>query len=49
MGVNRATLNALSFPNGSVKIWSATLNPVVHLVPRSPVDVYITGGYGFYQ
>jgi opacity protein-like surface antigen len=49
MGVNRTTLNALSFPNGSVKVWSATLNPVVHLVPRSPVDVYITGGYGFYQ
>jgi len=48
-GVNRPTLNALGFPDGNVKMWSATLNPVIHLVPRSPVDVYVTGGYGFYQ
>lgn len=49
MNVNGSTLTALGFPDGNVKMWSATLNPVIHLVPRSPADIYITGGYGFYQ
>ncbi len=48
-GVNTATLNNLGFPDGTVRMWSATLNPVIHTMPRGPVDVYFTGGGGFYQ
>lgn len=49
LSVNSATLNNLSFPDGSVHVMSFTLEPVVHLVPRSPVDVYVTGGGGLYR
>ena len=48
-GINAPTLTALGFPGGDVRIWSATLNPVVHTNPRGPVDVYFTGGGGLYQ
>ena len=48
-GINSATLNTLGFPDGSVRLWSATLNPVVHLNPRGPVDTYLIGGGGLYQ
>jgi opacity protein-like surface antigen len=49
MDVNQTTLGDIGFPAGNVTVWSATLNPVIHLAPRSPVDVYITGGAGLYQ
>src|SRR3954471_9185688 len=41
MGINGATLNSLGFPNGNVSVWSATLNPVIHLTPRKAVDAYL--------
>ncbi|MEO8099476.1 MAG: outer membrane beta-barrel protein [Acidobacteriota bacterium] len=49
MGINSATLNALSFPGGNVSVWSATLNPIIRLNPRGPVDAYFIGGAGLYQ
>jgi opacity protein-like surface antigen len=49
-GINRATLLNIGVPDGSVRLWSLTLNPVVHLNPhRGPVDVYVTGGGGLYH
>jgi hypothetical protein len=48
-GINQSTLGSLGFPDGNVHMWSATLNPVVHTMPRGPVDLYFTGGAGFYQ
>jgi hypothetical protein len=48
-GINRATLDALGFPNGNVRLWSVTLDPVVHLNPRGPMDLYLIGGGGLYQ
>ncbi len=49
LGVNTNTLNGLGFPAGHVRVASFTLEPVIHLVPRSPVDVYVTGGAGLYR
>src|SRR6185437_12916669 len=44
MSINSGTLNDLGFPNGAVHVFSATLDPVLHLNHRGPVDVYLTGG-----
>lgn len=48
-GINSGTLNALGFPGGDGRLWSLTLDPVVHLNPRGPVDLYLTGGGGLYH
>jgi len=47
--VNTATLNNLGYPDGSVRLWSLTLDPVVHLNPRGHLDVYLIGGGGLYH
>lgn len=49
LDVNSATVNALGFPAGDVRMWSATLDPIIHTHPRGPVDVYFIGGGGWYQ
>lgn len=48
-GINGPTLNNLGFPGGNDNIFSATLDPVVHLTPRGYADVYLTGGGGYYR
>jgi len=49
-GINSPTLANIGVPDGSAKLWSLTLNPVVHLNPhRGPVDVYLIGGGGLYH
>jgi len=47
--INGATLNSLGFPGGNVNLWSLTLDPIVHVNPRGPVDVYFIGGGGLYH
>ena len=49
LGVNQATLSTLGFPDGNVRLWSLTLNPVVHINRSGPVSVYFIGGGGLYQ
>jgi hypothetical protein len=49
MGINSSTLADFGAPGGGVHIFSATLDPIVHLMPKSHVDVYVTGGGGFYH
>ncbi|MEP6534125.1 MAG: outer membrane beta-barrel protein [Bryobacteraceae bacterium] len=49
MGVNAANLANLGFPGGSLKLWSLTVDPILHLNPRGPVDVYLVGGGGLYH
>jgi hypothetical protein len=49
LGVNSTKLNTLGFPGGDVHIFSATLDPIVHLNPRGHFDVYLTGGGGVYH
>lgn len=48
-GINSATLNAFGVPGGAMHIFSATLDPVIHLNHGGPVDVYLTGGGGWYR
>jgi hypothetical protein len=48
-GLNTATLTNVGVPGGGVHIFSATLNPIVHLNPRGHADVYVTGGGGLYH
>ncbi len=49
MGVTSSVLSNLGYGGGNLDIFSATLNPVVHLMPKSHVDVYLTGGGGIYH
>jgi hypothetical protein len=48
-GVNSFTLNNLGFPDGNVGVFSATLDPIVHLNPKGHVDFYLIGGGGLYH
>jgi hypothetical protein len=48
-GINSTTLNNIGVPNGSVSVFSATLDPIVHLNPRGHFDVYLTGGGGLFH
>ena len=41
MGINSTTLNNLGFPGGNVHVFSATLDPIVHLHPRGHWDAYM--------
>jgi hypothetical protein len=49
MGINTATLTNIGVPGGTVSAFSLTLDPVVHLTPHLPVDVYVTGGGGYFR
>src|SRR5712692_1053367 len=49
LGINSGILNNVGVPGGDVRLWSATLDPIVHLNPRGPMDVYLIGGGGLYQ
>jgi hypothetical protein len=49
IGVNNATLGNIGFGNGHVDVFHATVDPVVHLTPRSHLDFYLTGGGGLFH
>jgi hypothetical protein len=49
MGINSATLNNLGFPGGDAHVFSATLDPIIHLNPHGHVDFYLIGGGGLYH
>ncbi len=49
LGINSTTLNNIGFPGGDVHVFSATLDPIVHLNPHGHVDFYIIGGGGLYH
>ncbi len=49
MGINSATLNNLGFPGGDVHVFSATIDPIIHLNPHGRVDFYVIGGSGLYH
>ena len=48
-GINRTFLNQVQAPDGQVRIWGFTLDPVVHVTQEGPVDFYVTGGGGIYH
>jgi Outer membrane protein beta-barrel domain len=49
LGVYDSTLASIGVKTGSVHIFSATLDPVVHLHPHGRVDFYLTGGGGLFR
>ena len=49
LGINSSTLSGLGFPGGDISMASFTLNPIVHINPKGPVDVYLIGGGGLYR
>jgi hypothetical protein len=49
LGVNSSTLGNVGFGNGNLDVFSATIDPIVHLNPRGHVDPYIIGGGGLYH
>jgi len=49
MGISTNVLSNLGYGGGRLSVFSLTLNPIVHLVPKGPVDIYVTGGGGYYH
>jgi Outer membrane protein beta-barrel domain len=49
MGINSATLGSLGFGRGDVHIFSATVDPIIHLNPHGHIDFYLIGGGGIYH
>lgn len=49
-GLNSAALKHLGEPNGSISVWSLTLQPTLNVLPRrSPFNTYLTGGFGLFD
>ncbi len=48
-GVNSTTLSGVGAPGGDLHVFSARIDPIVHLNPKGHVDVYLTGGGGLYR
>lgn len=49
MGINSSTLQSIGYPGGGVHIFSATVDPVVHLTPHHRADLYLTAGGGLFH
>jgi len=49
MGINSATLSNLGAPGGDVRVMSFTVDPLLHVVRKGPVDLYLVGGGGLYH
>jgi len=49
MGINSSTLSNIGVPGGGIHIFSATVDPVVHLTPKRRMDLYLTGGGGLFH
>jgi opacity protein-like surface antigen len=49
LGINRTTLDNFGAPDGLMRVWSLTVDPIVHLNHRGPLDVYLVGGGGLYH
>lgn len=49
LGLSDRSLALAGVPDGNGRIYSVTLNPIVHFNPRGRFDVYATGGGGFYR
>jgi opacity protein-like surface antigen len=49
MGINSTTLSNVGAPGGGVHIFSATVDPIIHLNPKGHIDFYVIGGGGIYH
>ena len=48
-GINAASLVAAGVPDGSTRLYSGTLNPIIRFNPNGRFDMYLTGGGGYYR
>jgi opacity protein-like surface antigen len=48
-GLASPVLNAAGAPDGSARLYSVTLNPIIHFNPHGRFDVYAIGGGGYYR
>ncbi len=49
LGINSTTLSNIGVPGGNVNMFTATLDPVIHLTPHGHFDLYVTGGGGMFR
>lgn len=49
MGINSSTLGNLAYNGGNLRVFSATLDPIIHFTPLHHVDMYVTGGGGYFR
>jgi hypothetical protein len=49
ININQNVLTQVGAPNGAVRTWGFTLDPVVHVTQEGPADIYFTGGGGIYH
>ena len=49
LGIDNSVLNGLGFGSGGLHIFSATLDPIIHLNPHGHLDLYVIGGGGIYH
>jgi hypothetical protein len=49
MGVNSSTLGNLGYGGGTLQVFSVTFDPIIHLTPKHKVDLYVTGGGGYFR
>ncbi len=47
-GINRDVLDFYGADRGRQQYFAATVDPIIHINPRGPVDFYLTGGGGLY-
>jgi hypothetical protein len=47
-GLSDLALSQVGAHRGSQQYWAFTVDPIVHVNPRGPVDFYVTGGGGLY-
>jgi len=49
MDISGSTLLNIGVPGGDVHVFTATVDPVVHLTPKRHFDLYLTGGGGLFH
>jgi outer membrane protein with beta-barrel domain len=49
LGINSSALANIGVPGGRMSVFSATLDPVIHLTPKRHFDLYVTGGGGLFH
>ena len=48
-GINSSQLSRIGVPGGESRIYSLTVNPMIHLVPKGRFDAYLVSGGGYYR
>lgn len=49
LGFNSTTLGNSGVPGGDIQVFSASIDPVIHLMPIHHANLYVTGGGGMYH